>query len=152
MIPTPTAGDAKASGSRNTETSKAHPGVSLSDFVRDDGGRGRMYASPAARDHRSGKGRKDNGHTRQLPEQVGGALNPAWVEWLMQWPHGWTSLDPLPRENLCTWRGDPAAWTEPEDVPPTVAANTVPHRVDRLRCLGNGQVPVVASTAWGALA
>lgn len=32
-IPTPTAGDAKSSGSRNLEGSKAHPGVSLTDYV-----------------------------------------------------------------------------------------------------------------------
>jgi hypothetical protein len=27
----------------------------------------------------------------------------------------------------------------------------VAHRVDRLRCIGNGQVPVVAATAWREL-
>jgi len=34
LIPTPTAGDAKSSGSRNLEGSKAHAGVSLTDYVR----------------------------------------------------------------------------------------------------------------------
>jgi len=33
-IPTPTAGDAKASGSRNLPGSRAHPGVSLTDYVK----------------------------------------------------------------------------------------------------------------------
>jgi hypothetical protein len=128
--PTPTAGDAKDAGSRNTATSKAHPGISLTDAVRADGGRGRRWPtpvardaeslkkvtrgqgsmdrgqeqriaplaievmrrwpSPAARDYRSGQGRSDNGHTPQLPEQVGGQLNPTWVEWLMGLPLGWT--------------------------------------------------------------
>jgi hypothetical protein len=50
------------------------------------------WASPAARDWRSGRGRSDNGHTPQLPEQVGGQLNPTWVEWLMGFPLGWTDL------------------------------------------------------------
>lgn len=34
MMPTPTAGDAKASGSRSSENNNAHTGVSLTDFVR----------------------------------------------------------------------------------------------------------------------
>lgn len=132
LYPTPTAGDAKDSGSRNTENSKAHPGISLTDAVREDGGRGRLWptpvardaeslkkvmrgagslergeeriaplavevmrrqwASPAARDFRSGRGRSDNGHTPQLPEQVFGQLNPRWVEWLMGLPIGWTDV------------------------------------------------------------
>jgi hypothetical protein len=40
--PTPTAGDAKASGSRNTMESGAHQGVSLTDAIRGDGGVGRL--------------------------------------------------------------------------------------------------------------
>ncbi len=67
MWPTPTAGDSKSSGSRNTATSKAHPGISLTDAVRGDKGRGRKT-------------------------KVGGQLNPTWVEWLMGWPLGWTDL------------------------------------------------------------
>jgi hypothetical protein len=30
-----------------------------------------------------------------LATAVGGTLNPAWVEWLMGWPIGWTELEPL---------------------------------------------------------
>jgi hypothetical protein len=48
MFPTPTSGDAKASGSRNTENSNAHPGLSLTDFVRQDGGKGRTWSTPTA--------------------------------------------------------------------------------------------------------
>lgn len=40
LLPTPTRGDAAASGSRNTEASKAHPGVSLTDWARGDAGGG----------------------------------------------------------------------------------------------------------------
>ena len=94
LIPTPTAGDAKSSGSRNVEGSRAHAGVSLTDFVRDDGGRGR-WPTPTAQDA------ANNGSTSQLARQmpplnavVGGALNPRWVEWLMGWPLGWTDLGP----------------------------------------------------------
>jgi hypothetical protein len=95
-IPTPTVGDSKSSGSRNTEASKAHPGTSLTDFVRQDGGRGRI-PTPAATDW---KGSAKEGQRRgQLTDPAmgvvpaGGKLNPTWVEWLMGWPLGWTDCD-----------------------------------------------------------
>ena len=34
-------------------------------------------------------------NTPTLAAQVGGQLNPTWVEWLMGWPLGWTDLKPL---------------------------------------------------------
>jgi hypothetical protein len=46
--PTPVATDAYGAGSRNTATSRAHPGVSLTDAVRGDGGRGRLWPTPTA--------------------------------------------------------------------------------------------------------
>jgi len=46
--PTPTSGDAKSSGSRNTPTSQAHFGVSLTDAVRGDAGAGRRWPTPDA--------------------------------------------------------------------------------------------------------
>ena len=46
LWPTPTADDAKSSGSRNTPGSKAHPGISLTDAVRGDGGTGRKELWP----------------------------------------------------------------------------------------------------------
>ena len=124
LWPTPTAGDAKDSGSRNTPDSNAHPGTSLTDGGRGrmwptpnaaDASRGmdkrnrpetggddltsavRMWASPAARDYRSGRGRSPNGHAPQLPEQVNGQLNPTWVEWLMGLPTRWTVASGLSR-------------------------------------------------------
>lgn len=55
-----------------------------------------QFPSPAARDYRSGKGRQpDNGHTPQLPEVIGGTLNPTWVAWLMGWPLEATRLNAL---------------------------------------------------------
>ncbi len=33
-------------------------------------------------------------NTRPLNAEVGGSLNPAWVEWLMGFPTGWTDLKP----------------------------------------------------------
>ncbi len=54
-----------------------------------------IFPSPAPRDWRSGTGRQHNGHTPQLPEVIGGQLNPPWVEWLMGFPIGHTALKPL---------------------------------------------------------
>ncbi len=54
LLPTPTAGDARASGSRNTPRSKAHPGVSLSDLVITGDSRGRTSrSSPGSEDSTS---------------------------------------------------------------------------------------------------
>jgi DNA (cytosine-5)-methyltransferase 1 len=52
----------------------------------------RMWATPTA----STGGPEPAGTTgRKLVTQVGGQLNPTWVEWLMGWPLGWTDLQPL---------------------------------------------------------
>ena len=55
-----------------------------------------LEATPAggAKDWRSGKASQatHDKNSRPLSEQVGGLLNPNWVEWLMGWPIGWTDL------------------------------------------------------------
>jgi hypothetical protein len=50
------------------------------------------FATPQARDFRTGStDRWDNPErSRNLNDQIGGQLNPTWVEWLMGWPLGWT--------------------------------------------------------------
>jgi hypothetical protein len=72
-----------------------------------------------------------------------GSLNPDWVEWLMNWPIGWSSLEPI--EKL---RWEPID-QEPLDIP-RVAAN-IKDRVNRLKAIGNGQCPQSAATAWKIL-
>jgi hypothetical protein len=54
------------------------------------------YATPTARDWRIGKASEATmeRNSRPLSEQIGGLLNPEWVEWLMNWPIGWTDLRP----------------------------------------------------------
>ena len=39
---------------------------------------------------KNGQAEPASGHA--LPAAVGGQLNPAWVEWLMGYPLGWTVL------------------------------------------------------------
>jgi len=70
MLPTPTAGDARGSESRNTKTSKAHYGLSLTDWSRQDDGRGRGSSS-----------------TR-------GKLSVRFVRWMMGFPAGWLCSEP----------------------------------------------------------
>jgi len=67
MLPTPTAGDAKASGSRRKAGSSAKPGVSLTDVV--------VHGQSLHEHHERTKG---------------GHLSPRFVEWLMGVPQGWT--------------------------------------------------------------
>ena len=51
-----------------------------------------QFATPQARDFRTGSTERwDNPErSRNLNDQIGGQLNPNWVEWLMGWPVGWT--------------------------------------------------------------
>jgi hypothetical protein len=94
-IPTPTAGDAKASGSRNLEGSKAHAGVSLTDYVKFGNSRTpRTVPTPSANDYKiaskDGQRRGQLGDPAMKVIEPGGALNPGFVEWLMGFPRGWT--------------------------------------------------------------
>jgi len=57
-----------------------------------------VWPAPAARDYRHPNALPYSEHGggtkgKQLPNAVGGALNPTWVEWLMGLPLNWTSLD-----------------------------------------------------------
>ncbi len=63
-------------------------------------------ATPTARDWRSGKASEATHakNSRPLSEQIGGSLNPTWVEWLMGWPIGWTDLKPLETGKFQQWQ------------------------------------------------
>lgn len=54
-----------------------------------------MLATPCARDYRTGKRKRYENKARanNLNDQIGGQLNPMWVEWLMGFPPGWTDLN-----------------------------------------------------------
>jgi hypothetical protein len=82
MWPTPRAHDARADFAKLDRSST---GISLETAAL-------LWPTPNARDWRSGQGRSPNGHSEQLPERVGGQLNPQFVEWLMAFPIGWTDL------------------------------------------------------------
>lgn len=85
--PTPTA-SLGTKGGRVTPR-KGREGGTLIEAVAN-----RTFATPTARDWRSGKASPEtrDRNSRPLSEQVGGSLNPTWVEWLMGFPLGWTDL------------------------------------------------------------
>lgn len=88
---------------------------------------------------------RDNlpGYCLRNGEQPGGQLNPDWVEWLMGWPIGWTSLEPLTELIWLDWSADPADLGEIPRV-----STGVKSRVPRLQAIGNGQVPFCFAVAW----
>ena len=94
-----------------------------------------------------------------ISQEVGyntGQLNPDWVEWLIGWPIGWTSLEPLPEGNFKDWLEmtlDGTWWkVDPADsnTTPRVATG-VKNRVPRLKSIGNGQVSLCAAISWNVL-
>lgn len=76
----------------------------------------------------------------------GGKLNPDWVEWLMGWPIGWSSTEPMTGPIQWSWDW----WkVDPADLGEIPRANSgTPGRVARLKAIGNGQVPACAALAW----
>ena len=100
MFPTPTANEDAAGrpGAKMQRMLGNHPDI-------------RNWSTPTARDANSlkkvmrGKWSKEAGQEiiEPLPVQVGGTLNPTWVEWLMGWPLGWTSLDHLGTDRFQQW-------------------------------------------------
>lgn len=99
--------------------------------------------------------------SRQVqPSKAKGALNPMWVEWLMGFPLNWTSMEPLPERHIADWMEkeywwiiDPAdsleTWEYAEKVPRIAVG--VPNRVNRLKGIGNAQVPLCVFMAWKLL-
>lgn len=74
-----------------------------------------------------------------------GRLNPAWVEWLMGLPFGWTAPG-VDNEDLIDFPG----WHEEPLVPRTTARGGR-DRAARIKALGNGAVPQVAAHALSEL-
>jgi len=65
-----------------------------------------MWATPQSRDFRTGqRSRWENPErTRNLNDQIGGQLNPTWVEWLMGWPLGWTDCAASATDKFRQWQ------------------------------------------------
>jgi len=112
------------------------------------------YSTTSCGDYRTGYRLDSEAGMRQremrqkpLRDQVapGGQLSPNWVEWLMGWPTGWTAIDGTPI-TFYDWSVDPA---DTGEIPRT--ATGIKNRVQRLKTIGNGQVPACFATAWEIL-
>ena len=90
MWPTPV-----ADGDRRTNY--AQGGTSLGFAVR-------QWPTPTTQDAKNnGAPSQMERNTKPLNAEIGGALNPPWVEWLMGWPIGWTDLQPLETVKFRQW-------------------------------------------------
>jgi hypothetical protein len=58
--------------------------------------------TPTAQDAKC-NGTESQAERDSLNAEVGGPLNPEWVEWLMGWPIGWTGLAPLAMDRFQQW-------------------------------------------------
>jgi hypothetical protein len=86
LFPTPT-----VHGDYNRKGSSAHSGDGLAVYVKNVKN---LYPTPTVNDSKNNappSQHTENGrHSNPLNVLAGGALNPAWVEWLMGFPAGWT--------------------------------------------------------------
>ena len=88
-FPTPMAGAA---------TRTAQGGIQLFQHVRN-------FPTPTKADGMGGPERSEKRTGGDnLRTDVGGSLSPTWVCWLMGWPLGWTSMEPMPPETWVAWQ------------------------------------------------
>jgi hypothetical protein len=84
MWPTPT-----VCGNYNRKGASPTSGNGLATAVK-------MWPTPTCQDAKNnGAPPQMERNSKPLNAEVGGSLNPTWVEWLMGWPLGWTDLRPL---------------------------------------------------------
>ena len=141
--PTPRCRDlCGGTGAHDKLKNLAAVGIQDAEEARALGAKVETYDTPTTQGD-GGSGRKGN-----MP--VYGQLNPDWVEWLMNWPFGWTDPD-----------ADALVWFAPEHDPadldddhplyiPRITTRKE-YRIKRIVTLGNGQVPLCALAAeiWG---
>lgn len=156
LFPTPTA-SLGTKGGRVTPR-KSREGGTLIEAVSARA----IWSTPQARDFRAGQSERyeNPARTKNLNDHIGGQLNPDWVEWLMNWPAAWSSLDAIDKHEFERWRGASAGWWDRDpsqpaglddgQIIPRVVSGIVA-RVDRLKAIGNGQVPQCAAHAWRVL-
>lgn len=62
------------------------------------------YPTLTRSDGMGGPGNSGRQGGENLRTNIGGQLNPGWVEWLMGWPIGWTDLKPLEMDRFQQWK------------------------------------------------
>ena len=64
----------------------------------------KMWPTPTAQDAKNnGAPSQMDRNTKPLNAEIGGALNPTWVEWLMGWPLGWTDCAASETDRFQQW-------------------------------------------------
>jgi hypothetical protein len=106
--------------------------ITLQDQVRHSG----LWPTPRANNENNSLNDKVNN-----AEGKTGQLNADWVEALMLWPVGWTSMESLKELD---WDFDGSRW-EP-DIPRVTSGQK--DRAHRLKSIGNGQVSLCMAVAW----
>ena len=69
-------------------------------------------------------------------------MNPDWVEWIMGIPIGWSSTEPLNKEQYIQWlnlMNKKEWWIQEPFIPRQVKG--MKGRINRIKMLGNGIVP-----------
>jgi DNA (cytosine-5)-methyltransferase 1 len=164
-LPTLTCGDAKAAGNRKSEslwtlsdvlgiTKKAERhGLRLPTLASSD------FRHPYSRKGLEAQLAKRSKPLRDiLPYLEGGkAISPLWAEWYMGWCPDWTDLS-VDRPDVATWQSVTRSgrwWSDAVEasvLPRTLASKSeVPDCANRIRALGNGQVPLCAAVAFQTL-
>ena len=121
------------------------------------------YPTPRAKHLCGGTGNFEQIQALNIPNNEkksmasGKQLNPDWVEWLMGWPIGWTSLEPITEMVWLDWETDPADMKKPKmigTIRATQAVRSKAFRVGRLpspeeyvleKQNGSGPIPRVAT-------
>ena len=85
-----------------TSTRQTYPTPKTNGFCSESGAAGMVNDLAKA-------GQIDEETRRSMRAGNGGQLNPDWVEWLMNWPVKWTSLEELNREHFEYWKKASAA-------------------------------------------
>lgn len=102
LWPTPT-----VFGNYNRKGASKNSGDGLATFVK-------QYPTPKSSDHKGSVSlararASESSRGVGLPEEITrqgeiGQLNPTWVEWLMNWPIGWTSLEAIDHAEFEYWK------------------------------------------------
>ena len=97
MWPTPTMGDYRSERPTFDPSSSQQSERSLATAAR-------HWPTPTVHDSKNnGAASQMEQNTKPLNAEIGGSLNPTWVEWLMGWPIGWTDLNVSAMDKFRQW-------------------------------------------------
>lgn len=123
----------------------------------------KLWPTPNSADHKqrgnlgnpSIQRRKELGKQLDLSmvvsDEKGKTLSPLFVSFLMGWPDGWSNLSPLPKGSLQEWKEKTISgrwWLEEPDRPRILPAKEIENRINQLKVLGNGMVPLCFVSAY----